>query len=50
MRIAMLCFPTPGGSGVVAVELAGELARRGHEIHLVSYEMPFRKRKYFRYI
>ncbi|MEW5921856.1 MAG: N-acetyl-alpha-D-glucosaminyl L-malate synthase BshA [Bacillota bacterium] len=42
MRIAMLCFPTPGGSGVVAVELAREMARRGHEIHLVSYEMPFR--------
>ena len=42
MRIAMLCFPTPGGSGVVAVELARELAKRGHEIHLVSYAMPFR--------
>ena len=42
MKIAMLCFPTPGGSGVVAVELARELARRGHEIHLLSYAMPFR--------
>ena len=38
----MLCFPTPGGSGVVAVELARELARRGHELHLVSHAMPFR--------
>ncbi len=45
MRIAMLCFPTPGGSGVVAVELARELARRGHEIHLVSHAMPFRLEK-----
>lgn len=42
MKIAMLCFPTPGGSGVVAVELARELARRGHEIHLLSHAMPFR--------
>lgn len=42
MKIAMLCFPTPGGSGVVAVELAREMARRGHEIHLISYAMPFR--------
>ncbi len=42
MRVAVLCFPTPGGSGVVAVELAREMARRGHEIHLVSYAKPFR--------
>lgn len=42
MRVAVLCYPTPGGSGVVAIELAREMARRGHEIHLISYDMPFR--------
>lgn len=42
MKIAMVCFPTPGGSGVVAMELAREMARRGHEMHIVSYERPFR--------
>lgn len=42
MRIAISCHPTQGGSGVVATELAMGLARRGHEIHLVSDEMPFR--------
>ncbi len=42
MKIAMLCFPTPGGSGVVAVELAREMAGFGHEIHLISYAIPFR--------
>lgn len=42
MRIAIVCYPTYGGSGVVASELALSLADRGHEIHLVSYEQPFR--------
>ena len=42
MKIGILCFPTPGGSGVVATELGKELSRRGHEIHIISYEMPFR--------
>lgn len=42
MRLAVVCYPTYGGSGVVATELSGELARRGHEVHVVSYERPFR--------
>jgi N-acetyl-alpha-D-glucosaminyl L-malate synthase BshA len=42
MRIAISCHPTQGGSGVVATELALALAERGHEMHVVSYERPFR--------
>ena len=42
MRLAITCHPTYGGSGVVASELAMVLADRGHEVHLVSYEQPFR--------
>ena len=42
MRLAVICHPTYGGSGVVATELATQLARLGHEIHLVSYKRPFR--------
>ncbi|MBI1374124.1 MAG: N-acetyl-alpha-D-glucosaminyl L-malate synthase BshA [Phycisphaera sp.] len=42
MKIAISCHPTQGGSGVVATELAMGLAERGHEVHLVSMEKPFR--------
>jgi N-acetyl-alpha-D-glucosaminyl L-malate synthase BshA len=42
MRLAIVCYPTFGGSGVVATELAMHLAERGHQVHVVSYEMPFR--------
>jgi len=42
MRLAVVCYPTYGGSGVVATELASQLARRGHQVHLVSYDKPFR--------
>lgn len=42
MRIAISCHPTHGGSGVVATELAMGLAQRGHEVHVVSHERPFR--------
>lgn len=42
MRLAVVCYPTYGGSGVVATELAIALADRGHEVHVVSYEVPFR--------
>lgn len=42
MRLAVVCYPTYGGSGVVATELAGRLAARGHEVHMISYERPFR--------
>ncbi|MEM9594909.1 MAG: N-acetyl-alpha-D-glucosaminyl L-malate synthase BshA [Acidobacteriota bacterium] len=42
MRLAVVCHPTYGGSGVVATELAQNFARLGHEVHLVSYKRPFR--------
>ncbi|MEM7350703.1 MAG: glycosyltransferase, partial [Acidobacteriota bacterium] len=42
MRLAVVCYPTYGGSGVVATELARALADRDHEVHVVSYERPFR--------
>jgi N-acetyl-alpha-D-glucosaminyl L-malate synthase BshA len=42
MKIGIVCYPTHGGSGVVASELAVGLAQRGHEIHIVSYATPFR--------
>ena len=42
MKLAIVCYPTFGGSGVVATELAIHLADRGHEVHVVSYEQPFR--------
>ncbi len=44
MRIGVVCYPTAGGSGVVATELALALARRGHDVHLVSYAPPVRLR------
>ncbi len=46
MRIAIVCYPTHGGSGVVASELAMGLARTGHEVHVVSYATPFRLRRF----
>jgi N-acetyl-alpha-D-glucosaminyl L-malate synthase BshA len=42
MKIGITCYPTYGGSGVVATELGIELAQRGHEIHFISYAQPFR--------
>jgi L-malate glycosyltransferase len=42
MKIGITCYPTYGGSGVVATELGIELAARGHEIHFISYQMPIR--------
>ncbi|MBN2414095.1 N-acetyl-alpha-D-glucosaminyl L-malate synthase BshA [candidate division KSB1 bacterium] len=42
MKIAIICYPTHGGSGVVATELGVNLAKRGHEIHFISYSSPFR--------
>ena len=42
MRIGIACYPTYGGSGVVASELGIELAKRGHEIHVISYDLPIR--------
>ncbi len=42
MKIGITCYPTYGGSGVVATELGIELAQRGHEVHFITYSPPFR--------
>ncbi len=42
MKIAIVCYPTFGGSGVVATELGIALAERGHEVHFVTYQQPVR--------
>ena len=42
MKIGITCYPTYGGSGVVATELGLELAHRGHEVHFISYAQPIR--------
>lgn len=42
MRIGIVCYPTFGGSGVLATELGQGLARRGHEVHFVTYRQPVR--------
>ena len=42
LKIGITCYPSVGGSGILASALGEELARRGHEIHFISYERPFR--------
>src|SRR5947199_1839054 len=42
MKIGITCYPTYGGSGVVATELGLELAERSHEVHFISYAQPIR--------
>ena len=42
MKIGIVCYPTFGGSGVVATELGLELSKRGHEIHFITYNQPVR--------
>ena len=42
MRIGITCYPTYGGSGIVATELGLELAQRGHEVHFITYANPIR--------
>ena len=42
LKIGITCYPSVGGSGILASELGEELAARGHEIHFISYEAPFR--------
>jgi L-malate glycosyltransferase len=46
MKIGITCYPTYGGSGVVATELGKELALRGHEVHFITYALPFRLNEY----
>ena len=42
MNIAIVCYPTFGGSGVVATELGLALGKRGHNIHFITYNLPVR--------
>ncbi len=46
MKIGITCYPTYGGSGAMATELGLELARRGHDVHFITYDSPFRLRGY----
>lgn len=42
LRIGIVCYPTYGGSGVIATELGIALSEQGHEVHFISYDQPFR--------
>ena len=42
MKIGIVCYPTFGGSGVVATELGKALAKNGHSVHFITYSQPFR--------
>lgn len=44
MKIGIVCYPTLGGSGILATELGHELAAKGHEVHFITYDIPFRLR------
>ncbi len=46
MKIGIVCYPTYGGSGVVATELGLALAERGHEVHFITYDIPMRLPQY----
>jgi len=46
MKIGITCYPVAGGSGIVAAELGQHLAARGHQVHFISYAVPFRFDKY----
>ena len=42
LKLGFVCYPTYGGSGVVATELGIALSEQGHEVHFISYDQPFR--------
>ena len=42
LRLGIVCYPTFGGSGVVATELGKALAAQGHEVHFITYNQPVR--------
>ena len=42
MRIGIVCYPTFGGSGVLATELGKALADKGHQVHFITYQQPVR--------
>lgn len=50
LKIGITCYPTLGGSGVVATELGKLLAEKGHEVHFITHSMPFRLGKFDRNI
>lgn len=50
LRIGIVCYPTYGGSGAVATMLGLELAQRGHDVHFISYALPFRLRGYHEHV
>ena len=47
MKIGIVCYPTYGGSGVVATELGIGLAKRGHQVHFITYKRPARLRNFY---
>jgi L-malate glycosyltransferase len=47
MRIGIVCYPTYGGSGVIATELGKALARKGHHVHFITYQEPVRLDSYY---
>lgn len=47
LKIGITCYPTVGGSGVIATELGKLLAERGHEIHFISSGIPFRLKRMY---
>ncbi|MGB9597273.1 MAG: N-acetyl-alpha-D-glucosaminyl L-malate synthase BshA [Candidatus Poribacteria bacterium] len=46
MKIGMVCYPSHGGSGTIATELGKALGVRGHQVHFISYSIPYRLREY----
>jgi len=48
MNIGIVCYPTFGGSGVVATELGKALASKGHQVHFITYQQPVRLNKFFK--
>lgn len=47
LKIGITCYPTVGGSGVIATELGKMLAAKGHEIHFITSGIPFRLNKIY---
>jgi len=46
MNVGIVCYASVGGSGIIATELAMSLAARGHDVHLISTDTPFRMQEY----
>ena len=48
MKIGITCYPSMGGSGIIATELGIKMAERGHDVHFITSNIPFRIRKPYR--